>query len=109
VRVDLLLRLLISSAMLVVPFSLLAILAGRADGLIWLMFPVVYVPVFLVAALVAFIPVETMAGVWGWPEVPALVIAGAALGATVAVLAGARARRGRPSSGASPRGTRRPS
>lgn len=86
-------RLFISSAILTVPFCLLAVMSGRAGGLIWLLFPVFYVPVFLAAAVVVFIPVEKFSSTWGWPAVPALMVAGGALGALVAFLAASRGKK----------------
>lgn len=86
-------RLFISSAILTVPFCLLAVMSGRAGGLIWLLFPVFYVPVFLAAAVVVFIPVEKFSSAWGWPAVPALMVAGGALGALVAFLAASRGKK----------------
>lgn len=86
-------RLFISSAILTVPFCLLAVMSGRAGGLIWLLFPVFYVPVFLAAAVVVFIPVEKFSSAWGWPPAPALMVAGGVLGALVAFLAASRGRK----------------
>ncbi len=90
---ELLGRLLISSAILTVPFCLLTIMSRRAGGLIWLLFPFFYVPVFLVAAVVVFMPVEKFSSTWDWPVVPALMVAGGALGALVAFLAASRGRK----------------
>ena len=87
-------RLLISSAIVTAPFCLLAVMSGRAGGLLWLMFPVVYLPVFLAAAVVVFIPVEELTSARDWPVVPALIVAGAVLGALVALLAASRGRNG---------------
>ena len=81
-------RLLLSAAILTVPFGVFAILSGKAEGLVWLMIPFIgLVPVFLVAALIIFIPVEKLAASSGWSPVIALAIAGGAVGSLVAFLA----------------------
>ena len=83
-----LVRLLLSAAMLTLPFGLLALLSGRAEGLVWLMIPfIALVPVFLVASIVLFIPIEKVCGAQDWPPLPPLLVVGAALGGLVAFLA----------------------
>jgi hypothetical protein len=90
---ELLARLLVSSVIVTVPFCLMAVMSGRSGGLLWLLFPVVYLPVFLAAAVGVFIPVERLSRAWDWPAVPALVVAGAALGALVSLMAASRGRK----------------
>jgi hypothetical protein len=81
-------RLLISAAILTIPFGFLALKSGKADGLVWLMIPFIgLVPVFLVAAVLLFIPIEKVASAYHWSPVPALMIAGGLLGSLVAFLA----------------------
>jgi hypothetical protein len=83
-----LLRLLISAAILTVPFGILALLSGKADGLIWLMIPFIgLVPVFLVAAVLVFIPIEKLAAAFHWSPVSALMVAGGLIGTLIAFLA----------------------
>ena len=85
---ELLARLLVSAAMLTVPFGVLALLSGKADGLVWLMIPFVgLVPVFLVAALLLFMPIEKLALAQDWSPLPVLMIAGGIFGTLVAFLA----------------------
>ena len=83
-----LVRLLVSAAILTVPFGVLALLSGKAEGLVWLMIPFIgLVPVFFVAALLVFIPIEKLAANFGWSPVPALMVAGGMLGILIAFLA----------------------
>jgi hypothetical protein len=83
-----LVRLLLSAAILTVPFGVLAMLSGKAEGLVWLMIPfIALVPIFLVAAVILFIPIEKLGMAYGWSPLPGLLTAGSALGALVAFLA----------------------
>ena len=83
-----LIRLLVSAAALTLPFGILAIMSGRAEGLVWLMVPFIgLVPVFLVTAVLVFVPIEKVTGSYGWSPLPALMVAGGMLGALVAFLA----------------------
>ena len=85
---ELLARLLVSAAMLTVPFGILALLSGKADGLVWLMIPFIgLVPLFLVAALLLFMPIEKLALAQGWSPLSGLMIAGGILGSLVVFLA----------------------
>lgn len=50
---ELFLRILIMAAFLAVPFILLALAEGKAEGILWLMFPIILMlPVLLLCALV---------------------------------------------------------
>ena len=81
-------RLLVSAAILTVPFGVLAVASGKADGLIWLMIPfIALVPMFLVAAVLVFIPIEKLALAYHWSPVLALMVAGGLLGTLIAFLA----------------------
>jgi hypothetical protein len=85
---ELLARLLVSAAMLTVPFGVLALLTGKANGLVWLMIPFIgLVPLFLVAAVLLFIPIEKLALAQGWAPLPGLLVAGGVIGTLVVVLA----------------------
>jgi hypothetical protein len=75
-----LLRAAVVAIMLTAPFLLLAMATGKADGLIWLMFPVVlFVPVVL-ASLLSFAPFEALVEKMGLNANVLLPIFGALLG-----------------------------
>ena len=82
-----LLRAAVVAIMLTAPFVLLAMASGKADGLIWLMFPVVlFVPVVL-ASLLLFAPFEALVEKLGLNANILLPIFGALLGAIVVAIA----------------------
>jgi hypothetical protein len=82
-----LLRAAVVSVMLTAPFVLLAMSYGKADGLIWLMFPVIlFLPVLLVCVLL-FAPFEAVAAKLGLNANISLPIFGAVLGAIVVAIA----------------------
>lgn len=78
-----LLRILACMAVIALPFALLAIASGKAEGLIWLMFPVVLaIPALALLALV-FVPVETLSSAAGLSRNAAVISAGALGGAVI--------------------------
>ena len=82
-----LLRAAVVAIMLTAPFVLLAMATGKAEGLIWLMFPVVlFVPVVL-ASLLLFAPFEALVEKMGLNANILLPIFGALLGAIVVAVA----------------------
>lgn len=71
------LRILACAVMLVLPFALLAMASGKAEGLIWLIFPIVLaVPALALLALV-LVPVEAVAAANGASKNVAAIAAGA--------------------------------
>ena len=82
-----LLRAAVMAILLTAPFVLLAMASGKADGLIWLMFPVVlFVPVVL-ASILLFAPFEALVEKLGLNANILLPIFGALLGAIVVAVA----------------------
>ena len=82
-----LLRAAVMAILLTAPFLLLAMATGKAEGLIWLMFPVVlFVPVVL-ASLLLFAPFEALVLKMGLNANILLPIFGAFLGAIVVAVA----------------------
>jgi hypothetical protein len=78
-----LLRIVACMTIIALPFALLAIASGKAEGLIWLMFPIVFaIPALALLALV-FVPVETLAGATGLSRNVAVISAGALGGAFI--------------------------
>ena len=72
-----LLRIAACMVIIALPFVLLAFASGKADGLLWLIFPVVAAaPALLLLALV-FAPVEALADARGLPRTQTVLIAGA--------------------------------
>ena len=82
-----LLRVAVVSVMLTLPFVMLAMSYGKAEGMTWLMFPVVlFVPVLL-ASLLLFAPFEAAAVKMGLNANIWLPIFGALLGLIVVAIA----------------------
>ena len=78
-----LLRAAVVTLMLTAPFLLLAMSEGKADGLLWLMFPIfLFVPVFL-ACVLLFAPFEAVVTKMGLNANILLPLSGAILGAIV--------------------------
>ena len=78
-----LLRIVACVAMIVMPFVLLALASGRAEGALWLIFPVVLaVPALSLLALV-LVPVEAVAGAHGLSKNVTVIGTGAAGGAVI--------------------------
>jgi hypothetical protein len=83
-----LVRLLVSAALLTIPFGLLAIMSGKADGLVWLMIPFIgLVPLFLVASVLIFMPIEKLAATYRWSPLSPLMVAGGIVGMSIVFLA----------------------
>ena len=81
-----LLRAAAMAVMLTAPFVLLAAATGKANGLLWLLFPIVlFVPVLL-ASLLLFAPFEWAVVRMGWNANILLPIFGACLGAIVVLV-----------------------
>ena len=82
-----LLRAAVMAILLTAPFLLLAMASGKADGLIWLMFPVVlFVPVVL-ASILLLAPFEALVEKLGLNANILLPIFGGLLGAIVVAVA----------------------
>ena len=82
-----LLRILVSAAILTIPFAILAIVSGKAEGAIWLMIPFIgLLPVLLLSSLL-FIPVERLSARYGLSPNLAVVLIGVGIGALIAVAA----------------------
>ena len=78
---------LVTAGLLLVPFILLAVASGRAEGLIWFMIPfVAMLPVLFLTSLV-LMPVEALAIKYGISANTAVISAGSVLGGGVGVLA----------------------
>jgi cation transport ATPase len=82
-----LLRAAVTAVILTVPFFVLALSYGKAEGAIWLMFPVIlFIPV-LILCLLVFAPVEGLAKKIGLDPNVVVPIVGGCIGAVVVVLA----------------------
>ena len=83
----LLLRAAVISLMLTAPFVLAALSYGKAEGMIWLMFPVIlFIPVLL-GSLILLAPFEAVVTKMGLSANIALPIFGAVVGAVVVAVA----------------------
>ena len=75
------------AVMLTAPFVLLAMAQAKADGLIWLMFPIFFFIPVLLSCLLLFAPFEALVAKLGINANIALPVFGAVLGAVVVVIA----------------------
>jgi hypothetical protein len=74
-----LLRIAACLVVIALPFVLLALSTGKQEGMLWLIFPVIFtVPALLLLACV-FVPVESYAVAHGISKTKAVLIAGAAV------------------------------
>ena len=87
-----LLRAAVVAVLLTAPFLLLAMAHGKADGLLWLMFPVVLLVPVVLASLLLFAPFEALVGKMSLNANIWLPIFGAMLGASVVAVALKRSR-----------------
>jgi hypothetical protein len=80
-------RLVIMAGMLTIPFGILAILTGKAEGIIWLMIPfVLMIPVLFVCAMI-FGFFEKLSASFGLPAGVVVPLVGSILGGLVVFLA----------------------
>ena len=75
-----LIRIAACLVVLVIPFALLAIASGKAEGLIWLMFPVVLAAPALFLLAIVFAPVEAIADARGISKDVAVPLSGGIAG-----------------------------
>ena len=82
-----LLRAAVVAILLTAPFLLLAMGRGKADGLLWLLFPIVFFIPVLLASVLLFAPVEAAAEKLGLNPNLWLPVFGGVLGAIVVAVA----------------------
>ena len=85
--IAILLRAIVVAVILTAPFVLLAISQGKADGLLWLMFPIVLLVPVVLASLLLFAPFEALVERMGLNANIWLPIFGGLLGAIVVAVA----------------------
>ena len=68
---------------LVIPFALLALASGKAEGMIWFIFPVVLAAPALFLLAIIFAPVEALAAAAGISKNLAVALAGVIGGAAI--------------------------
>ena len=78
-----LIRIAACVVLLLIPFALLALASGKAEGMIWFIFPVVLAAPALFLLAIVFAPVEALAAASGISKNVAVALAGIIGGAAI--------------------------